>query len=210
MNQLDTVLQSQVPMVMVPRYEALTAIRPNSHRYLSCSDGIHLEVDRPWISGVFKVSDCVLPYGQVAPRFALKIHSAHFAAMLGAFIEASRHAFPQEHAAWITFHPEQGDLRYFMPAILSVGRGHIQYERPEASADCLPLIDFHSHGALPAFFSNTDNNDDLVDDLKIAIVIGNLDRPEPTAVARLVGLGLNVNISEWVNAFVQNGVTETT
>ena len=210
MNSLDTVLQSEVPMVMVPRYEALPPIRPNSHRYLSCADGIYLEVDRPWINGVFKVSDCTLPYGEVSSRFALNIRSGHFAAILHAFVTAARQTSPQEHAAWATFHPEQGDLRYFAPEILSVGHGHVQYARPNASPDSLPAIDLHSHGLLPAFFSQTDNNDDLADDLKIAIVIGNLDRPEPTAVARLVGLGLNVNISEWVKAFVQNGVTETT
>ena len=61
MNALDGILQSQVPAVMVPRYEPLEPIRPDSHRYLVASDGLYLQVDRPWIHGIFKISDTAFP-----------------------------------------------------------------------------------------------------------------------------------------------------
>ena len=212
MNSLDSILQSVAPMVMVPRYESLTPIRPNSHRFLSCADGIYLEVHRPWIHGVFKISDLAikLPYGQVEPRFALNIYSDTFMAALSEFIQEARTTSPVEHAAWLTYHPNQEvTLQYCAPRVISSSNGHIRYERPDASAECLPAFDCHSHGATPAYFSRTDNHDDLKDDLKIAIVVGNLDKEIPSIVARLVGMGLNVNLSEWVQSLVQNYITET-
>lgn len=210
MNRLDTILQTEAPMVMVPRYEPLEPIRPNSHRFLSCEDGIYLEAHRPWLHGIFKLCDCRLPYGQVSPRFGLKLHSTAFGSMLSTFIQAARNACPQEHAAWITYHPdESGALHYFAPNVFSTGHEHVQYERPRASSQCLPVIDFHSHGLLPAFFSSTDDCDDLGDDLKIAIVVGNLDKETPSVAARLVGLGVNIVFSKWVESFVQNDITET-
>ena len=211
MNALDGILQSQVPAVMVPRYEPLEPIRPDSHRYLVASDGLYLQVDRPWIHGIFKISDTAfpLPYGQVAPCINLRFRTAQIKSVLATFVAASRNACPIEHAAWVTFHPAAGgELGYFAPEILSQDENTISYVRPDATPDCLPFLDCHSHGRSPAYFSATDNRDDLSDDLKLAFVAGRLDQDEVSVAARIVGLGLNTDISEWIGSLVENTTTE--
>lgn len=59
------------------------------------------------------------------------------------------------------------------------------------SAPAVPLghwvLDIHSHGRIPAYFSSTDNVDDQ-HDRKIAMVIGRVDTDHPTYSAR-VGVG---------------------
>ena len=55
------------------------------------------------------------------------------------------------------------------------------------------VIDLHSHGLLGAFFSSTDNFDDR-SEVKIAGVIGNLNKPEVTTSFRLCANGVFVSL----------------
>lgn len=212
MNPLDANIQSLVPTVMVPRYEELDPIRPDSHRYLAATDGMYVEIDRPWINVVLKTSESAfaLPYGAVSPRCNLRIKGADIKDAFDTFIAAARAVCPVEHAAWLTYHPTQGGtLRYFAPEVLASTNDFIRYVRPDARPDSLPIIDCHSHGYHRAFYSQTDDTDDLNDDLKLALVIGNLDKGNISLVARLVGMGLQIDISEWVGALVQNAFSAT-
>jgi PRTRC genetic system protein A len=49
-------------------------------------------------------------------------------------------------------------------------------------------VDIHSHGCMGAFFSATDDDDDR-GELKLSIVIGNLDADEASMRMRLCALG---------------------
>jgi PRTRC genetic system protein A len=54
----------------------------------------------------------------------------------------------------------------------------VTYDRPRNL-----VVDIHSHGAMKPFFSGTDSADDQ--GLKLSIVIGEMDKPLPTFVARV-------------------------
>ena len=51
------------------------------------------------------------------------------------------------------------------------------------------VVDIHSHGWAPAFFSSTDDADDR-GAMKISLVLGNLDRARPSSAMRLCMAGL--------------------
>ena len=104
---------------------------------------------------------------------------------------------PLEHAAWLTFDPAQSAVGYIEPEVISRSADHIKYHRPDATVNCLPVVDAHSHGILPAFFSGTDEEDDRTDDAKLAFVVGNLDKPEVSIAMRFIGFGLSLDISDW-------------
>lgn len=58
------------------------------------------------------------------------------------------------------------------------------------------MLDIHSHGRLPAFFSGTDDEDDSdVSVVKIAAVLGNLDGAVSTTM-RLCACGAFQHIGE--------------
>ena len=74
----------------------------------------------------------------------------------------------------------------------SVGPGHVKVNLPTLEEDEHMVMDLHSHGLTDAFFSRTDNKDDAEVRLKIAGVIGNLDKPEVTTSFRLCANGVFV------------------
>ncbi len=200
LNKLDALLQGVCPCVMVPRYEELALLDHDGHRFLIGSDALHVEVRRPWLHAILTVVDSPvpLPYGNPPQVFSINIQRKALVGCLQHFIRRARDASPQEHAAWLTFEPNDGTLGYVEPDVISRGHGHIQYHRPEVTASCLPTVDCHSHGLLPAFFSSEDERDDRSDDAKLAFVVGSLADANPTIAMRFVGFGLAVDLSEWV------------
>ena len=68
---------------------------------------------------------------------------------------------------WRCIHPDQ-----------TAGMGFVNYQNhPDA------VIDLHSHGTLPAFWSDTDNADEQ--GLRFYVVVGSLDTECPTILARV-------------------------
>ncbi len=104
MNPLDATLQAACPTVMVPRYEELTLLNDDSHRFLIADDGLYAEVRRPWIHAILKVmeSPIPLPYGQPPGLFDLNLHRRALVGGLQHFIRRAREVSPLEHAAWLT------------------------------------------------------------------------------------------------------------
>ena len=200
LNKLDAMLQGVCPCVMVRRYEELALLEADGHRFLIGGDALHVEVRRPWLHAILKVVDSPvpLPYGQPPLLFSINIERQALVGGLQHFIRRARDVSPQEHAAWLTFDPNGGTLGYVEPEVIARGTAHIQYHRPDATASCLPAVDCHSHGLLPAFFSHTDERDDRSDDAKLAFVVGSLFEARPTIAMRFVGFGLAVDLSEWV------------
>lgn len=216
MNPLDTALQAACPCEMVPRYEELIPLTEDSHRFLIGGDALYVEVRRPWLHAILKVVDSPipLPYGTPKPLFAMSLQKRALLGGLQHFISRAREASPVEHAAWLTYDPGQGAVGYTEPEVISRSEGHIQYHRPDASPSCLPVVDCHSHGVAPAFFSATDERDDSTDDAKLAFVVGDLDKPSPSIKMRFVGFGLSVDLSAWAvslwnnDNLPSNGATE--
>lgn len=206
MNSLDKALQAACPCLMVPRYEPLQLLDGDGHRFLVGGGGVFVEVRRPWIHAILKVMDSPipLPYGTPPDLFSIRLHGRALIGGLKHFVRRAQEVSPIEHAAWLTFDPSQGAMGYTEPEVVSRSADHIQYHRPDATPRCLPVVDCHSHGTTPAFFSGTDETDDATDDAKLAFVVGDLDKPSPSMVMRFVGFGLSVDLSDWVMGIWQN------
>lgn len=200
LNGLDAILQGLCPTVMVPRHESLEPLAENGHRFLAAGDGLYAEIRRPWLRSTFRIAESAipLPYGTVTPITHLTLRRDQLQELLGQFIEEARLAFPNEHAAWLSFEEGVG-LRYELVKVESSGGGHIRYRRPSVSGPRVLAVDIHSHGRHPAFWSSTDDRDDC-DDAKLAVVFGDLDAPQPSVKARLMALGTVIDFSESVAA----------
>jgi PRTRC genetic system protein A len=189
---------------MCPRYEALDLLAEEGHRYVVGGDGLYIEVRRPWLHALVKFSNSPLklPYGQPPKLFSIRLRRQELIDGLRVFIRRARRVSPLEHAAWLSFSPAGSRINYVEPEILASGRGHIQYHRPDATPFCLPIIDCHSHGEFPAFFSDTDGVDDRMDDAKLSFVVGNLDKSDVSVALRFVGFGLSLDFSDWARSLV--------
>lgn len=85
---------------------------------------------------------------------------------------ASQHSY--EAMAHIVWNPDTG-YRVAIPTQVVSG-AHVSYEWDHLEPNDVVLVDIHSHNSMGAFFSGTDNGDD-VSKLQFSGVIGQLDKP---------------------------------
>ncbi len=196
---MDMALLRAAPVVVVPLHSEFHALEEAGHRFLMADDGVYLEVRRPWLHLIQRLAEqkaVRMPFGAILPKveFAFgKIGSA--LAELRAFGEVARLQSPIESAASLIWNDETREwaLRYPLP-IGEPTSGHIQYQQLLLAEREHLAIDLHSHGAHPAFFSETDNLDDA-GSVKISGVYGNLDQQQPTVAFRLCVLGLFITLA---------------
>lgn len=196
MNDLDmrdVALQSVTPTVMVPRFSNLEPLSAHGHRFLMAGDGLWYEVMSPWLHlrhPLAKQGTVSMPYGAVEPAidfgFTIPVD------LVMRFVEVARERCPNECAAWIVWSERDGGLDLRLLEEISVGRGHVKFHRPALGEYEHMVVDLHSHGHLPAFFSAMDDRDDR-GEVKIAGVVGSVDT-KPSFAFRLCVNGLFIPI----------------
>ena len=190
MNPVDNVLQGSFPSVMVPTREPVAPMAGPGERLLIASNGVFLEIDRPWVRLVRRLGSfdwqTPVPYGQAQELTELRC-GAIPAALVMEFARLARAALPNEAGAWIVWDAVTGRFRMERLASLSHGPDHLHYERPQLREGEWLVVDCHSHGRGRAYFSSTDDRDDL-HDVKLALVLGNCDRT-PSIALRLCAKG---------------------
>lgn len=133
----------------------------------------------------------VMPYGEVEEKLELKVDFP--LRLVRKFYQQAIHKFPNECSAWVTFSRSTGDFRYYDLEEIVASRDFLQVQRPSLPDDEILILDIHSHGSIPAFFSGTDNQDDR-GEFKIAGVLGNIDTDELTGEFRLCAGGLFIPV----------------
>ncbi|KVR82617.1 PRTRC system protein A [Burkholderia vietnamiensis] len=210
MNPIDTVLQQSFPAVMVPSRELVKPMARPGERLLVASDGVYLEILRPWIHLVRRIAryevSTAVPYGKVEETTALTCGQIP-AALVAEFHAMARAALPNEAGAWIVWNSVAGTFRIVALSSLSHGPGHLVYERPQLAEGEWLVVDCHSHGTGAAYFSRTDNDDDR-HDVKFALVLGHCDRT-PSIALRLCAKGIFEKLERapqsWAAALVVEG-----
>ena len=196
--QLDMALFASAPVAVVPRFAPFQPLLDNGHRFLMAGDGLHLEVRRPWLHIVHRVGPPLpvrVPYGNVEQRYDFAFGRIGAALkLIQQFVAQARASAPVEDAALIGWDANERTL-FQQPVELTrqATASSVQYRMPVLAEHESIAIDLHSHGHLPAFFSDTDDQDDF-GTVKIAGVVGDLDKAEPTVLFRLCVLGLYIPI----------------
>jgi PRTRC genetic system protein A len=159
-------------------------------RLLIASNGVFVEINRPWIRLVRRLASfewpTSVPYGEVAELTELPCGSVP-AELVAEFARMARSALPNEVGAWIVWDAARARFRLVPLPSLSHGPGHLHYERPELHDGEWLVVDCHSHGTGSAYFSSTDDRDDR-HDVKFALVLGRCHR-QPTIALRLCAKG---------------------
>jgi PRTRC genetic system protein A len=192
LNPADAALQRSFPTVMVPRREPVAPMQAAGERLLIGENGVFLEIDLPWLSVVRRIAHytvpTAIPYGKVAESTELRCGAVP-PEFIGEFVAMARAAHPLETGAWIVWDVETKQFRLAPVKVLSQGTGSLKYERPDLLPSELRVIDCHSHGAHPAYFSPTDNEDDR-HETKFAFVVGNCASAVPSMAMRLCAKGI--------------------
>ncbi|CAJ0740883.1 PRTRC system protein A [Ralstonia mannitolilytica] len=209
--ELDAKLWDSAPTVAVPKFAAFKELEEVGHRFLATADGLFVEVRRPWLHVIQPVAPLNgqtvrPPYGAVKPKVQLAFERLGIAfPLVRRFINAARESAPNEHAAWIIWNSRTGELEYRELAITNASPGAISYERPALLQNESLVLDLHSHGATPAFFSATDNQDDA-GEVKISCVVGDLaEGKTPSILFRLCVLGMFLQLNVPAAAVIGDG-----
>ena len=184
----DAALQSTCPVVIAPRFGALPPMPPGQ-RLIAAANGLFVQVKLDWLDCLHCLTPqglgLPLPYGSLKEhlRFAFGVLPIR---LIEQFVEAGRHSLPNESAGALIYSRSSGRLRLAIcePARCSPTR--IDYRLPPMAADETLAVDLHTHGRLPAFWSDEDDRDDQ--GIKVAGVFGRLHEERPDACFRL---GLN-------------------
>jgi PRTRC genetic system protein A len=190
MNPVDIALQGSFPSVMVPTREPVAPMKQPGERLLIAADGVFLEISRPWLRLVRRLSSfdwrTPVPYGVASEQTELLCGPVP-AGLVAQFAAIARAALPDEAGAWIVWDSATGGFRLVPLPALSHGPGHLHYDRPALRDGEWLVVDCHSHGYTKAYFSSTDDRDDQ-HDVKLALVLGNCDRA-PSIALRLCAKG---------------------
>lgn len=172
----DRILQAHAPAVMVPRHGTLALPEKPGHRFLIASDGLWLEVLRPWLHARVSigVSEIPLPFGDVGELIQYAFSGEAVRAMQHRFLQDAERAFPNECAGWGVYDEQSGQLEYRPLIAETASRSSVRFHRPSLQDHEHLAIDLHSHGELAAGFSSTDDEDDA-GEVKYAMVVGHVN-----------------------------------
>lgn len=193
----DQILQQTCPTIMVPRFSELEPLATSGHRFLVASDGLWMEVRRPWLHAMLPVAlqhGVAMPYGTVRPRINF-LCGAVPRTLLHQFSPEAVRNMPNECGAWIVWSEHTGEFRYQSLTATSSGIGHLNIDRPALEEGEHLVVDMHSHGELPAFFSSTDDRDDA-GEVKLSFVLGSLGSEDVSSKIRLCLNGLFVEAAD--------------
>ena len=182
----DVALQASCPVIAAPRFGPLPPME-YGQRVVLARNGVFLQVRRAWLR-------CTERIGHVDPRVPLPFGALenavrfHFGTppqpLLREFIAEGRRRLPNEVAGGLVYSSRSSRLRLAVYESLSSGPDGVNYVLPRLAHDEVVAIDLHTHGADSAYFSEIDDADDL--EVKVAGVIGDLDRTLPSTAYRLV------------------------
>lgn len=152
----DAILQAAFPTVPVPRFGELPELPIGRKRLLVAADGVYLEVRSTAVHARLRLADVETPNGACG-EFLAPAGGRLDQSWIGRLAALALAGGDQEVAAGIVL-GHDGWLLHRPPTVSSSG-GHVSY-RDDFDDDRL-LIDMHSHGAHPAYFSSTDDAADL-------------------------------------------------
>jgi PRTRC genetic system protein A len=187
---MDQAILKAFPLLNAPRAGDLPEATQNGMRYIVGNDGIWRAIDLPWVRMVHKVAESILPlpYGAVGERIEFlcgPLPREH----IRQFVADAREAAPTEIAAALIWSEHTGQWRYARREAITASAARIEYREVSLEDGEHLVVDIHSHGTEAAFFSGTDNQDDA-GALRASLVLGNVDRQQPTSDMRLCMAGL--------------------
>lgn len=152
----DVALLSATPMLMAPRFGSLPPLLPGHSRHIAASDGIYLQARSNVMDITCRLSAVQLPYGKATSSVRL-IGGPIPAHILQSAEDQAKAAMPNEWAGLILYRDRRYEL--WTPSSAAATPSRVSYLT--GGVDPLDIVvDLHSHGGGPAFFSRTDDADD--------------------------------------------------
>jgi len=190
LHEADAILQRACPTLPVPLHGALEPMTQPGQRILMASNGAFVQFKRDWLDAVLRIGKLApgfpLPYGEAEERLSLTFGPMPVA-LVEEFLHMARAALPNEVGAVVVWSSRQSRLRLEQCVTAMALPARLNCYWPQLAEDEEVILDLHSHGRYPAYFSATDDRDDT--GFNMCGVLGNVDRDTPSAAFRLCANG---------------------
>ncbi len=196
MDIRDQIILQHAPLIACPKHgSSMPHMNEPAHRFIAAEDGLWLEVMRSWLHLRYPIAtaEIPLPYGRMEAHIEYPFDAVQIEAFTRMFIQDARDALPNEAAACVIWNDTTCETEYRLLDPEQASPGAIRYHRPVLADHEALAIDLHSHGDLPAFWSPTDDEDDT-GEVKLAIVVGEVNDNKPAVRIRLCALGLFIDL----------------
>jgi PRTRC genetic system protein A len=190
MSLTDEAILKTFPLLAVPASGCPAPAAASGTRYLVAHNGLWREISLPWVLVRHQIASSVLqlPYGALCAEVEFRCGPVPLA-LLGAFGGEARAHAPQEVAGAFLWNAASRRWKYASRPVRCAGDSHVAYDEVRLAQDEHLVVDVHSHGHHPAFFSAQDDRDDA-GAMKVSLVLGNLDQPRRSCRMRLCMAGL--------------------
>lgn len=202
LQALDEFVQRTTPLLAATHAASLGDMADAGHRYVVSRDGLHVQFKRRWVRGSVLLAPCPapLPFGP-PPSAGPKLSCGPVpASLVREFLAEARRVAPVEVAGWIIWREPDGpscagSWKLIVLRTLAASGGMVRFERPQLAAGEHLVVDIHSHGRHPAFFSAQDDADDAdVSIVKFAVVLGQVMESTASTAVRFCACGAFINI----------------
>ena len=175
---------------LINHRQGIRGTQGTGYDYVMAGNGVFVQAERPGLTARVQLTDCrVRGLAETGPKLHLD-HGRIPKELLEEGLRWFRETPDQERYFAVHWDGEQ----YRMNIPQQNGRtASLNYQPLEGM-----LMEFHSHGRIPAFFSNTDDQDEQ--GFRIYGVAGRLDRPRAT-IAMRVGIYGHFQDTDWETAF---------
>ncbi len=182
-NLKDRLIQERFPTIMAPKYQVLPPCPLYQTRLLMACGGLYIDTLQPF--GSFRrclwAADRNLPYGEaeeiddftgiLVNPLVTTIFENCILPQAAEYADNNR-----EWAGWIVWNKEEGHS--YMPLDFEASAASVLIrQRPVLQEGTHLVIDVHSHGAMKAFFSSTDDRDDS-GGVRLSVVLGSYSKGE--------------------------------
>lgn len=205
-DRRDQVVFGETPTLMQPLHgEALSKPESGKHRFVIACDGVYVEAINPVLEVRLPVAKSAikLPYGQIGSVGVRLTHGQIPKRILHDVCEKTFLCSPNEWAGLVVWDKIRKEYALYEPDVISFSAGHISY-RNVLSDEHELVMDLHSHGNIPAFFSRMDDKSDI-GGFYIAGAVGNCDSGDPSFATRIVVNGHFFECSDFRKFFSSDG-----
>lgn len=188
----DRAMLETFPLEAVGRMAGLQPAAKAGTRFLVAGNGLWREIVLPWIRVLhpLALSALPLPYGDLGADVEVLCGPVP-TDLVREFNRHARDHAPTEVAAAIIWNARSHVWRLDHRRARSASNDRIEYDEVKLGDDEHIVIDVHSHGHFPAFFSAEDDRDDY-GSMKFSLVVGSFNQERPTAEMRLCMAGVNL------------------
>ncbi len=189
---MDQIILEAFPLLAAKRSGELETPLKNGMRYVVTNKGLLREISLPWIYMIHSIASVShglkLPYGTCQERIEFLCGPVP-AEPIVEFIDLARQVCPIEVAGAILWNANTKKWRFEKRESTSSSSQFVDFKEVELRDGEHLVLDVHSHGDGPAFFSARDDKDDS-GTMRISLVIGDLHTPTPTTKMRLCMAGV--------------------